>query len=67
MSSLEVKDSCIDLEGRYIRLKRLDPEEDYFELYSNSHGTVEKEAIWNYLHIENLVPPLRFLIVLDSS
>ncbi|KAG2233632.1 hypothetical protein INT48_008422 [Thamnidium elegans] len=44
MSSLEVKDSCVDLEGKYIKLKRLDPEEDYLELYRSSHGT--RRAEW---------------------
>ncbi|KAI8058767.1 hypothetical protein BDF21DRAFT_403409 [Thamnidium elegans] len=49
MSSLEVKDSCVDLEGKYIKLKRLDPEEDYLELYRSSHGTPQKKRAGDFI------------------
>ncbi|GAA5810993.1 hypothetical protein MFLAVUS_004422 [Mucor flavus] len=53
MSLCEFRNACTaPLEGKYIRLQRLNPEQDYEELYDISHGTPEKLAIWNYLHFE---------------
>lgn len=47
----EFKKNCTGpFEGKHIRLQRLNPEEDYEELYDGSYGTPEKEAIWNYLY-----------------
>jgi RimJ/RimL family protein N-acetyltransferase len=46
------RDCTGPFEGKYIRLQRLNPEEDYEELYEASHGTAEKEAVWTYLFEE---------------
>lgn len=40
---------CIQLKGKFITLKPLLPDRDADSLYQASHGTPEKEAIWNYL------------------
>jgi RimJ/RimL family protein N-acetyltransferase len=39
----------IQLNGRFVTLKPLVPERDVEALYAKSHGTPEKEAIWNYM------------------
>lgn len=53
----KVRSECTGpLEGKYIRLQRLNAEGDYQELYENSHGTPEKEAVWKYLNIEESHP-----------
>lgn len=39
----------IQLEGQFVTLKPLVPERDAETLYAASHGTPEKEAVWNYL------------------
>lgn len=39
----------IQLNGQFVTLKPLVPERDVDSLYSGSHGTPEKEAVWNYL------------------
>lgn len=46
----QFKNNCTGpFEGKYIRLQRLNPEEDYKELYDASSGTPKKEAVWTYL------------------
>jgi RimJ/RimL family protein N-acetyltransferase len=46
---IELKKNCPDyLDGKYIRLQRLDPERDHQELYDISHGTPEKSAVWRF-------------------
>ena len=37
------------LNGQFVTLKPLVPERDAEALYAASHGTPEKEAIWNYM------------------
>lgn len=39
----------IQLNGQFVTLKPLVPKRDVDVLYSGSHGTSEKEAVWNYL------------------
>ncbi|MEH1938617.1 MAG: GNAT family protein [Nostoc sp.] len=39
----------LQLNGQFVTLKPLIPERDVDTLYAASHGTPEKEAIWNYL------------------
>ncbi|MEG4005716.1 GNAT family protein [Microcoleus sp. Pol11C1] len=39
----------IQLKGQFVTLKPLVPPRDVGELYSISHGTPEKQAVWNYL------------------
>lgn len=39
----------LQLDGEFITLKPLVPERDVEALYAVSHGTPEKETIWNYL------------------
>ncbi|MEH1838099.1 MAG: GNAT family protein [Nostoc sp.] len=39
----------LQLNGQFVTLKPLIPERDVDTLYAASHGTREKEAIWNYL------------------
>ena len=41
--------SPIELKGRFVTLRAHVPERDVAVLYFGSHGTPEKEAIWNYL------------------
>ncbi|CAO3614362.1 unnamed protein product [Mucor hiemalis] len=58
------------LEGKYIKLQRLNPEEDYEELYEASHGTTQKEAVWTYLfdHPQTSVEAFKeFLVKLDDN
>jgi hypothetical protein len=49
----------IQLNGQFVILKPLIPERDVDALYSGSHGTPEKEAVWNYMFYsrENEIPP----------
>lgn len=44
-------------EGKYIRLQRLNPEEDHQELWENATGTPEKDALWKYMNIEAYPQP----------
>lgn len=75
MSFSQVRDICIGpLEGKHIRLQRLNPEEDYQELYNNSHGTSQKEAIWSHLHFDTYEQPFedinafkKFLVDFNSD
>lgn len=39
----------LELNGQFVTLKPLVLERDIDELYRKSHGTAEKEAVWNYL------------------
>ncbi|MGP1383193.1 MAG: GNAT family N-acetyltransferase [Thainema sp.] len=39
----------VQLEGQFVTLKPLVPERDVEALYVGSHGSPEKEAVWNYL------------------
>ena len=39
----------IQLSGQFVTLKPLVPERDVDRLYSESHGTPEKEAVWSYM------------------
>lgn len=39
----------IQIDGQFVTLKPLVPERDVSELYSCSHGSPEKEAVWKYL------------------
>ena len=39
----------IQLNGQFVTLKPIVPARDADALYSGSHGTPEKEAIWNYM------------------
>ncbi|MCC5664081.1 GNAT family N-acetyltransferase [Nostoc sp. CHAB 5784] len=39
----------LQLNGEFVTLKPLIPERDVDTLYAASHGTPEKEAVWNYL------------------
>ena len=39
----------LQLNGEFVTLKPLIPERDVDNLYAASHGTPEKEAVWNYL------------------
>ena len=39
----------VRLEGRFVTLKPLAPTRDVKALYAASHGTPEKEAVWDYL------------------
>jgi RimJ/RimL family protein N-acetyltransferase len=39
----------LQLAGRFVTLKPLDPARDVEALYAGSHGTPEREAVWNYL------------------
>ena len=39
----------IQLNGQFVTLRPLIPERDVETLYVASHGTPEKEAVWNYL------------------
>lgn len=53
MALAQFREECSGpFEGKYIKLQRLDPENDYEELYEASHGTPKKEAIWTYLFEE---------------
>jgi RimJ/RimL family protein N-acetyltransferase len=45
------------LEGKYIRLQKLNPEEDYQELWENCTGTPEKEAVMKYMNAEAYPQP----------
>lgn len=47
------------LEGKHIRLQRLNAEEDYQELWEHSSGTPEKDAIWKYLNVETHPQPFK--------
>ncbi|KAG2212632.1 hypothetical protein INT47_000608 [Mucor saturninus] len=58
MNTFQLRDHCIGpLEGKHIRLQRLNPEEDYQELYENSHGTPQKQTIWDYLYFDTYKQP----------
>lgn len=60
MNTFQLRDICIKpLEGKHIRLQRLNPEEDYQELYENSHGTPQKETIWEYLYFDTYKQPFK--------
>ncbi|KAI8890872.1 acyl-CoA N-acyltransferase [Backusella circina FSU 941] len=49
----ELKKNCPDyLDGKHIRLQRLNPERDYQELYDASHGTPAKSAVWKYFNAD---------------
>jgi RimJ/RimL family protein N-acetyltransferase len=39
----------LQLNGQFVTLKPLVPERDVEALYAASHGTPEKEAVWNYM------------------
>lgn len=39
----------IQLNGQFVTLKPLDPQRDVENLFLGSHGTPEKEAVWNYM------------------
>ncbi|MEA5506486.1 GNAT family protein [Halotia wernerae UHCC 0503] len=39
----------LQLDGQFVTLKPLVPERDVEALFAASHGTPEKEAVWNYL------------------
>lgn len=39
----------LQLDGQFVTLKPLVPARDVEALYAASHGTPEKEAVWNYL------------------
>ena len=41
--------NLLQFNGQFVTLKPLVPERDAEALYAASHGTPEKEAIWNYL------------------
>jgi RimJ/RimL family protein N-acetyltransferase len=47
----------IQLNGQFVTLKPLVTERDVGELYSISHGTPEKEAVWNYLFYDPFESP----------
>jgi len=49
MSRIWKAPSLVELKGKYVTLRPLLPERDVAVLHSISHGTAEKEAIWNYL------------------
>lgn len=38
-----------ELEGRFVRLRAIDPENDAGELYPASHGSRERERLWTYM------------------
>ncbi|KAF0975249.1 hypothetical protein FDP41_006001 [Naegleria fowleri] len=39
------------IEGKYITLQPCNPSQDAPELYEMSHGSPEKESIWEYLYM----------------
>lgn len=47
----------IFLEGRYIKLQKLNPEKDCDELYEISHGNKDKESIWIWLNVDHYKKP----------
>lgn len=48
----------LQLDGQFITLSPLDLERDVAALYKASHGTPEKEAVWNYLPYGSFDSPL---------
>jgi len=48
----------LQLDGQFVTLSPLDLERDVAALYTTSHGTPEKEAVWNYLPYGSFDSPL---------
>ncbi|KAG2392813.1 hypothetical protein C9374_011538 [Naegleria lovaniensis] len=52
-----IPSSQVVLEGKYITLQPCQPSQDASELYDMSHGSPEKESIWEYLYMGGSVTP----------
>jgi RimJ/RimL family protein N-acetyltransferase len=60
VNSSKVREECTGpLEGKYIRLERQDASRDYQQLYEISHGTAEKEVVWQWINIETYKKPFK--------
>jgi RimJ/RimL family protein N-acetyltransferase len=52
-----IKKDNISLEGKYIKLQILNPENDYEELYDISHRDNEKERVWIWMNVDEYKKP----------